>query len=226
MTNESEITWQMLSPLFQAHPWHGVPIGHSQPEIVTVYIEIVPSDTIKFELDKYSGLLRADRPQAYSNICPTMYGFVPQTICREQVAAFCCERTGRANIVGDDDPVDICVLSEKEVPRGNLLLEAIPIGGLRMIDGGEADDKIVAVLKGDAVFSGWQDISDCPKSVVDRLRHYFLTYKNAPDGGESTCEITHVYGRSEAHEVIRRAHADYLAHFGAVAALLAEVRRD
>ena len=215
-----EPLWQVMSLLFKAHPWHGVPIGKESPKVLTTYIEVVPQDTIKYELDKYTGLLKVDRPQAFSNICPTLYGLVPQTFCSERVANYCMERTGRTGIVGDNDPLDICVLSEKEIPRGDILLEAIPIGGMRMIDDGEADDKIIAVMKGDAVFSEWDDITDCPKAVLDRLRHYFLTYKDAPDGSGVTCEITHVYGREEAHEVIRRSHEDYMDHFSSLKELL------
>lgn len=200
--------------IFKAHPWHGVPTGDKAPEVVTAYIEMVPIDTVKYELDKASGLLKVDRPQRFSNICPTLYGLVPRTYCDAEVAAYCCERTHLPGIVGDGDPLDICVFTEKHFTHGNVLLEAIPIGGLRMIDGGEADDKIIAVMKDDAAYGDWTDVAQCPKSMIDRLRHYFLTYKNAPDPGERVCEITHVYGRDEAHEVIRRSRKDYDAHFG------------
>src|SRR6185503_15121426 len=99
-------------------------------------------------------------------------------------------------IQGDGDPLDVCVLTEKPLAHGNLLVEAIPIGGLRMLDGNEADDKIIAVLEGDAVYGGLQDVSECPLNVVDRLRHYFLTYKQVPGGGARTVEITDVYGKA------------------------------
>ena len=75
-----------LGLMFRAHPWHGVAIGPDSPEIVNVYIEIVPTDTVKYELDKATGNLKVDRPQKYSNICPTLYGFIPQTLCAERVA--------------------------------------------------------------------------------------------------------------------------------------------
>jgi len=130
------------------------------------------------------------------------------------------ERTGRLGIVGDEDPLDICVLSEKEITRGDILLQALPIGGLRMLDGNEADDKIIAVMKGDAVFGGWTDMVDCPRAVIDRLRHYFLTYKNAPDSGGAPCEIVGVYDREEAYEVIRCAHTDYISRFSNIEELL------
>ena len=82
-----------------------------------------------------------------------------------------------------------------------------------MLDGGEADDKIIAVLKGDQAYGSIDNIEDMPKMVIDRVRHFFLTYKDL-DGGAKNVEITHVYGREEAYEVIRRSNADYLAKFG------------
>jgi len=208
-----EPLWQALDFLFKSHPWHGVPLGPQAPGVVTVYIEIVPTDTVKYELDKHTGILRVDRPQMYSNVCPSPYGLLPQTLCAEDVGAFCSERTGRAAIVGDGDPMDVCLLTEKDLSHGNILVQAIPIGGLRMLDGNEADDKIVAVLEGDAVYGTWQDIAECPPALIDRLRHYFLTYKQAPDRSSRVCEITHVYGRDEAHTVIRRSQQDYERHF-------------
>jgi inorganic pyrophosphatase len=196
-----------------------VDVGPQAPAVVTTYIEIVPTDTVKYEMDKATGILRMDRPQQYSNVCPSLYGFIPRTLCAELVAALCAERTGRTGIVGDGDPMDICVLTEKPITHGDILVQAVPIGGLRMLDGDEADDKILAVLQGDAVYGGLREAAECPAALVDRLRHYFLTYKQAPDRASRAVEITHVYGREEAHEVIRRSHADYIAH-------LAELRRD
>ncbi len=211
-----------MQRLFRSHPWHGAPIGANAPEVVTAYVEIVPTDTVKYELDKETGYLRVDRPQRFSNVCPALYGFVPQTHCGERTGELTARRTGRSGIIGDGDPLDICVLSEKSIPRGDILLEARPIGGLRMIDRGEADDKIVAVLEGDASYGTWRDIHQCPRSLIDRLRHYFLTYKSGPDALERQVEITHVYDREEAHEVIRRSRDDYRVLFPDVEALLAQ----
>jgi inorganic pyrophosphatase len=216
--------WRVMRPLFRAHPWHGVPIGDDAPEIVNVYVEIVPTDTVKYELDKQTGVLKVDRPQRFSNVCPALYGFVPQTHCGKSNAELTAQRTGRKQIVGDGDPLDLCVITEKTLPRGDVVLRARPIGGLRMIDRSEADDKIIAVLEGDAVYGGWRDIDDCPRALVDRLRHYFLTYKNGPDMLENQVEITHVYDRREAHEVIRRSREDYAALYPGLAALLDEIR--
>jgi len=200
---------------FRAHPWHGVSMGKEAPRVVTTYIEIVPTDTVKYEMDKLTGILRMDRPQQYSNVCPSLYGFIPRTLCAERVGALCSERTGRPGIHGDGDPMDVCVLTEKEISHGDILVQAVPIGGLRMIDGNEADDKIIAVLSGDAVFGSIKDIAECPAPLVDRLRHYFLTCKQGPDRAAHAVEITHVYGRDEAHDVIRTSAQDYEAHLAA-----------
>jgi inorganic pyrophosphatase len=205
--------WKMIGLRYTSHPWHGIDIGQHAPEVVTSFIEVIPSDTVKYEVDKRSGYLKIDRPQKFSNIVPALYGFIPQTYCKESVAAYCMEKSGRADIVGDDDPLDICVLTEREVTHGNIIMSAVPIGGFRMIDGGEADDKIIAVMQKDEVYGQWNDINQLPVSVINRLRHYFLTYKSIP-GEEIKCEITHVYGREEALEVIRRSIDDYQRHFG------------
>ena len=211
----------MTGLAFTSHPWHGVPIGSDWPRSVTVYVEIVPTDAVKYELDKATGLLKVDRPQMYSNVCPSLYGLIPQTLCGERVATLCMERTGRKGIVGDEDPMDICVLTEKPISHGNVLVRATPIGGLRMLDGNEADDKIIAVLAGDAVYGDFGDVEECPPLLLDRLRHYFLTYKQAPDPATPACEITHVYGRDEAQEAIRRSHEDYRSRFPAFAEAMA-----
>ena len=220
MEKEKEKKWQALGALFQSHPWHGVPIGKDAPHVLTAYIEIVPTDTVKYELDKDTGLLRVDRPQKYSNFCPSLYGLVPQTLCADQVAALSAERTGLTRIVGDADPLDICVLTERSISHGNILVRAIPIGGMRMLDRDEADDKLVAVLEGDATYGHIREISDCPPVVIERLRHYFLTYKQAPDAVTAATEITHVYGRAEAHDVIERSRVDYLARYAHLAHML------
>jgi inorganic pyrophosphatase len=215
--------WQTLGILFRSHPWHGVPVGDGAPQTVTAYIEIVPTDTVKYELDKVTGILRVDRPQKYSNVSPSLYGFIPRTLCAERVGAYCDRRTGRSGIAGDGDPIDVCVLTERVLAHGDVLVRARPIGGLRMIDRNQADDKIIAVLEGDGVYGGLRDIDQVPPALIDRLRHYFLTYKLSPDDDASQrppVEITHVYGREEAYEVIDASLQDYQATFGELGDLL------
>jgi inorganic pyrophosphatase len=201
----------------QAHPWHGIRVGAEAPTIVNAFIEIVPADTVKYEIDKTSGHLKLDRPQQFSNVCPAPYGFVPQTWCTTQVAALAARRTGRTIARGDNDPLDVCVLTERPITHGAILVRARPIGGLCLLDKGEADDKIVAVLVDDPAYGAFRDLADVPPPLVDRLRHYFLTYKELPDvTGPRRCEIAGVYGAADAHDVIRAAMADYGAGFPAV----------
>jgi inorganic pyrophosphatase len=213
MANDVDLR-KLLKLLFKPHPWHGISPGDAVPELLNAYIEIVPTDTVKYEIDKPSGHLKIDRPQKYSNLCPSLYGFIPQTYCGDRVGRYCEEKTGRSAIAGDGDPLDICVLSEKQISHGDILLKVIPIGGLRMIDGQQADDKIIAVLRDDALYGKWSDIDSCPQSLLDRLRHYFLTYKDLPDTERARVEITHVYNRTEAIEVIEASLTDYVEEFG------------
>jgi len=209
-----DIDFKLFHRLFRAHPWHGVAIGDQAPELVTAYIEIVPSDTVKYELDKPTGHMKVDRPQKFSNVYPTLYGLIPQTYCGERIAEFCMQQSSHKDIKGDGDPLDICVLAEKSITHGDILLPVTPIGGLRMIDDNEADDKIIAVMSGDAIYGHMKDIYECPPALIDRLKHYFLTYKDAPGSRRRNTEITQVYGREEAHEVIERSRADYDQVFG------------
>lgn len=210
---------RLLGLMFKAHPWHGVSIGEEAPDVVTAYIEIVPTDTVKYEVDKSSGFLKVDRPQRFSNFCPVYYGLIPQTYSGEQVARMFAKRARRKGMVGDGDPLDICVLSEKSIPHSDILLTALPIGGLSLADGGEADDKIIAVMRDDAVYGNFTDILQCPTALLDRLKHYFLTYKSAPGTTRHKVEITSVYGREEALRVIRVGHADYRAKYPELSSL-------
>ncbi|HRP68225.1 MAG TPA: inorganic diphosphatase, partial [Turneriella sp.] len=119
----------MKAPLHTAHPWHGVSIGSEAPATVTAFIEIVPSDTIKYEIDKPSGIMKVDRPQKFSSLCPTLYGFVPQTYCGKNIATLAADpRVER----GDGDPLDICVFTERVIVANGFLVRASPIGGFRL----------------------------------------------------------------------------------------------
>ena len=213
MYNDDSLSQRPSTRLFQAHPWHGVSPGEKVPEQVNAYIEIVPTDPVKYELDKASGHLRVDRPQRFSSMCPALYGFIPQTFCGQEVAELCAQRTGIAGIQGDKDPMDICVLSEKTFAHGSFFVSATPIGGLRMIDVEQADDKIIAVLESDLAYGGFTDIGDCPQGLVDRLKHYFLSYKQLPGAAPRRVEIVDVYNRAEAAEVINRSLRDYRKEF-------------
>ena len=219
---------RLMGLRYKSHPWHGLEVGENAPEIVTAFIEMVPTDTVKYELDKVSGYIRIDRPQKYSNVVPALYGFIPQSFCGDSVAGFCMERSGRENIKGDGDPLDICVLTERTNPHGDIIATVKPIGGFRMLDGDEADDKIIAVLRNDATYRGYNDIEELPHIVVDRLKHYFLTYKDMPAMDRASeapkkVEIVATYGREEAYEVITRSLEDYKCHFEGLEEILRHV---
>jgi inorganic pyrophosphatase len=225
MADENSELHKLLAILFQAHPWHGVAPGEDAPEALNAYIEIVPTDAVKYELDKPSGHLRVDRPQRFSSLCPTLYGFIPQTFCGDLVGELCCERVGVDGIKGDGDPMDICVLTEKAFTHGDFFVRALPIGGLRMIDGTEADDKIIAVLESDVAYGHFKDVHDCPKGFIDRLKHYFLSYKQLPSEAPRRVEIADVYDRAEAVEVVKRSLRDYREIYGEPEKRINELRR-
>jgi inorganic pyrophosphatase len=197
-----------LSP-FRPHPWHGLEVGPRPPELLNAYVEITPFDLMKYEVDKVSGYLVVDRPQRGSSLPPALYGFVPRTYCAERVGRL----TARAKR-GDGDPLDICVLSERAIARNEIIVRARVVGGLQMLDDGEADDKIVAVLANDAMWETARDLKDLPSVLVERLEHYFTTYKMVP-GRPSRARIEQAYGRAHAHEVVLAAMADYDAAFAA-----------
>ena len=193
---------------FRPHPWHGLDVGPDPPEILNAYIEITPFDLMKYEVDKVSGYLRVDRPQRSSAQPPTLYGFVPRTYCDERV-----RRLAPAAKRGDGDPLDICVLSERAIARSEIIVRSRVIGGLQMIDDGEADDKIISVLENDDMWKGARNVSDVPSVLVERLQHYFVTYKLVP-GRRARARIAKVYGRVHALKVVRAAMADYQDNFG------------
>jgi inorganic pyrophosphatase len=192
---------------WRPHPWHGLEPGANAPRVVNAYIEITPFDLMKYEVDKASGYLRVDRPQRTSSQPPSLYGFIPQTYCGERVRRLAegCER-------GDGDPLDICVISERPINHSEVLLRARVVGGLKIIDRGEADDKIIAVLEGDYVWGEAQEIGDLPAALLERIEHYFATYKLVPDEPPKI-RTSGRYGYAAAAAVIQAAIEDYAEKF-------------
>ena len=188
---------------WRPHPWHGLETGKEPPVLVNAYIEITTFDLIKYEVDKASGYLRVDRPQRTSSQPPALYGFIPRTYCGAKVAKL-CPRSNK----GDGDPLDICVVSERPIARSEIIIPSRVVGGIQLVDRGEADDKIVAVLEGDLMWSGVNDIADLPKILVERLEHYFSTYKLAP-GVDTQIAVQGVYGAEHAKAVLEAAMNDY-----------------
>lgn len=141
-----------------SHPWHGISTGEHAPRIVTAVIEIPQGSRAKYEIDKESGLLKLDRIIYSSFYYPCNYGFIPKTY-------------------GDDkDPLDILVITSQPV-QAMCLMEAKVIGVMRMIDSGDADDKIIAVAANDPSVNYYNNIEELPKHFFDELRHFFEEYK-------------------------------------------------
>ena len=198
------------SPFYRwrPHPWHGLEVGPDAPAVVHAYVEITPFDLVKYEVDKETGYLRVDRPQRTSSLPPTLYGFIPRTYCGDRVGQLMPDASA-----GDKDPLDICVVSEQPISRAEVIVNARVVGGLPMLDGGEADDKVIAVLASDNLWGEVGDVADLPQALVGRLVHYFTTYKALP-GEPPTVSIGAPYGREHAHAVIRAAIEDYEQEYG------------
>ncbi len=188
---------------WRPHPWHGLEIGEHAPDVVNAYIEITPFDSVKYEVDKTTGYLRVDRPQLTSSMPPTLYGFIPRTYCGTKVQAL-----SPTSKCGDHDPLDICVITERPINRGEVILRARVIGGVQMVDHEEADDKIIAVLHEDRFWGHVTQINQIPASLCDRLRHYFETYKQTP-GNEAPVKIFDIYDAERAKIVIAASQEDY-----------------
>jgi inorganic pyrophosphatase len=193
---------------WRPHPWHGLEVGPDPPRIVHAYIEITSFDLVKYEIDKVTGYIRVDRPQRTSSLPPTLYGFIPRTYCGPRVHALSPKA-----VRGDGDPLDICVISERPLTRPEVILDARVVGGIQAIDGGEADDKIIAVLENDRFWKDVEDGSQLPEILVERLRQYFSTYKMEP-AAESQMSIERVYDRDLALQVVAASIADYDEAFG------------
>ncbi|MEN8041567.1 MAG: inorganic pyrophosphatase [Actinomycetota bacterium] len=193
---------------WRPHPWHGLSAGDDAPDRVNAFIEITPFDVVKYEVDKETGYLRVDRPQRGSSSPPVLYGFIPRTYCGKRVAAL-CDAVDRS----DGDPLDICVISERPINRIEILTSARVVGGLQMIDGGEADDKIIAILDADPAWSEVDDIAGLPPMLISRIEHYFSSYKTLP-GERNTVEIPLTYGVDHARAVVTAAMEDYTEAFG------------
>jgi inorganic pyrophosphatase len=155
---------------------------------------------VKYEVDKLSGHLRVDRPQKYSALCPALYGFVPRTLCGDAVGAFAASRAARVDVAGDGDPMDVCVLTEREINRGGIIVTARPIGGFRMFDGSRRTTRSSPC---------WRVTRPAETSAISatvRPRSWsasaIFTYKDVP--ARARREITHVYGARYARSCATR----------------------
>jgi inorganic pyrophosphatase len=169
------------------NPWHNVSYGENVPKVVNGIIEIPKGTRAKYELDKDSGLLILDRVLYSSVYYPANYGFIPQTYC------------------DDKDPLDILIISQIEiVPL--CIVPAKVIGVMRMLDGGEADDKIIAVAEGDPSVNHINDISELPKHFISEMRNFFEDYKKLEN---KTVQVEEFENAKVAQGILKKAIEDY-----------------
>jgi len=169
------------------NPWHAVHIGDNAPEIVTAMIEIPKESKSKYELDKDTGFLKLDRVLYSSMTYPYNYGFIPQTYC------------------DDKDPLDILVLTQAKIfPMS--LMRAKVIGVMRMIDGGEADDKIIAVSPDDMSVNHIEDIEELAPHALLELKNFFEDYKKLEN---KEVLVEKFQNKEKAWEIIKQSMIDY-----------------
>lgn len=174
------------------NPWHAVSYGENIPENVNAIIEIPRNSRAKYELDKDTGMLKLDRVLYSSVYYPANYGFIPRTYC------------------DDNDPLDILVISQIDM-QPLCLVEAKVIGVMRMLDQGEADDKIIAVCANDMSVAHINDISELPNYFIEELRHFFEEYKKLEN---KVVKIEEFQGARLAKKIIQHSINDYKLKFG------------
>ena len=174
-----------------------------EEDTARAFLEINPYDRIKYEMDPVTGYLCVDRPQRNSSLPPNPYGFIPQTLCGDRTGDFM--KSGSA---GDKDALDIVILSEHEMTRAEVVLNARIIGAVETLDHDKADPKIIAVLEGDLLWSNLKDLPDIPSSQLDRLEHYFRQYKVEKDQENPVTLLGHC-DRKKAIGLFNRACQDY-----------------
>ena len=174
------------------HPWHQVSPGTDLPNSVNAIIEIPKGSKAKYEIEKESGLIKLDRVLYSSVMYPANYGFIPQTYC------------------DDNDPLDILVLCSVDIFPG-CLIEAKVIGVMNMIDGGEQDDKIIAVAKNDPSVNYINDIDELPPHTMKEIVEFFEEYKALEN---KSVKIEMVQGREQAQKIVLDSLALYTQEFG------------
>ncbi len=182
----------MSKNISSINPWHAVPSGRLTPEFINGIIEIPKGSRAKYELDKETGLLKMDRVLYSSVYYPANYGFIPRTYC------------------DDKDPLDILILSQIEVVP-MCLVSAQVIGAMRMIDGGEADDKIIAVAEGDMSVNHINDISELPAHFIRELETFFEDYKKLEN---KSVVIEEFQSKFIALQIVEKSIQDYKEKFG------------
>ena len=172
--------------------WHDIDPAAINPTDFAAVIEIPKGSKCKYELDKYTGLLKLDRILYTSTHYPANYGFIPRTYA------------------DDGDPLDVLVLcSESIYPM--TLMHVYPIGVMRMIDDGKMDDKIIAIPFADPSYLGIESIDELPSHLFDEIMHFFSVYKQLEN---KQTAVKTLGGKEEAIRIITEAIEGYQKEFG------------
>ena len=174
-----------------ANIWHDISPERIKPEDFIAVIEISKGSKKKYELDKKSGLMILDRILATSTQYPANYGFIPRTIS------------------DDGDPLDVMVLSSESIDPFTLV-RCYPIGVVTMIDGGDKDDKIIAIPFKDPLYNYYQNIDTLPHHIIDEIIHFLKVYKNLE---QTVTEVSPIKGMEEAIEAIKDGKEKYAFKF-------------
>ena len=171
--------------------WHDINPDRIKKDDFVAVIEISKGGRNKYELDKESGMLKLDRVLYTSTHYPANYGFIPRTYA------------------GDEDPLDVLVLCQEKIVS-MALVEVYPIGVLKMIDGYQFDEKIIAIPKNDPFLNCYNDISELPSSITEEIKHFFQVYKQL-EGKVTT--VDEMMGKEEAEKIIEEAIQNYKKNF-------------
>jgi inorganic pyrophosphatase len=169
------------------HPWHDVTPGEGIPQEFTTIIEIPFGSSVKYELDKASGLIKLDRVLYSAVYYPANYGFVPQTLAE------------------DDDPLDVLVLCQETVVPLTMI-HARTIGLMTMIDAGKKDHKIIAVATEDPEFNAYREAEEMPPHRLTMLRRFFQDYKQLEG---KAVEVDQIQAAKDAYPIIDDALSRY-----------------
>jgi inorganic pyrophosphatase len=173
--------------------WHDLSADRVKPNDFTAVIEIAKGSKVKYELDKDTGMIVMDRILHTSTQYPANYGFIPKTYA------------------DDGDPLDVLLIcSETLMP--NTLVRCFPIGVIMMEDGGDKDEKIIALPYGDPVYNGYKELSDIPEHIVKEMAHFFSVYK-ALEGKKTLIEG--IKDRKAAEQIITECIEKYNKAFPA-----------
>lgn len=171
--------------------WHDIREDRVQKDDFVAVIEITKGGKNKYELDKETGMLKLDRVLYTATHYPANYGFIPRTYA------------------DDKDPLDVLVLCQENI-ESLALVECYPIGVIKMIDGGEHDEKIIAVAKKDPFLNCYNDITEIPNHISAEIMHFFEVYKQLE--GKQTM-VEKILGREDAERIIEECLQNYKEKF-------------